>query len=243
MIANLTAQPIRFTADIPAWQRIAQTLGGHLILERPGWLVYALGSGRLALHHASAEQPASMTRLAFSTSTPIPEAVAEAAVAGVPIALGHPDHGEAGLVTAADGTELTLDSPTPVELPGAVRDARLSVMPIWYAPDTGMIRGVVEGLGATPRLMADDGGWTDLTCAGGGLVAAHRADHGGIELAFEWDGDVEDALTLMTEAGIQAVLIDETYSRTVQVTDPDGGKEIWVNERQTDHYGYTRVSA
>lgn len=242
MIANLTAQPIRFTADLPAWQHLVDTLGGHLLHERPGWLVYALGSGRLALHAASEQQPASVTTLAFSTSTPIPEAVATAAAAGVPITLRHPDHGEAGVVSAPDGTELTVDSPTPVEHPGAVRDGRLSVLPIWYGPDTGMIRRVIEGLGARPRLVADDGIWADLTCAGGGLVAVHRADQPGVELAFEWDGDVEDALALLADEGFEAVLIDETYSRTVQVADPDGGPAVWINERQTDHYGYTSMN-
>ncbi|MFK5582927.1 hypothetical protein [Serinicoccus sp. LYQ131] len=242
MIDALTPRPIRFTADLPAWQRLLQTLGAHLILERPGWLVYAAGSGRVALHAASPEQPPGTT-LAFETSTSIPDAVEEAAAAGVPVRLGHPDHGEAGLVTASDGTELTLDSPTPVEREGGSSDPRLAVLPIWYGPDTSMIRAVLEGLGARPRLVGQDAGWVDHVCEGGGLVAAHRDQTPGVELAFEWDGDVEEALTLLRNAGIEAVLIDETYSRTVQITDPDGIKEIWVNERQTDHYGYTQVSA
>ncbi|WP_151526339.1 hypothetical protein [Serinicoccus kebangsaanensis] len=241
MITDLTTQPIRFTADIPAWQHLLQTLGAHLIYERPGWLVYALGSGRVALHAASEHQPAGVSTLAFSTTTPIPEAVTAASSAGVPITLGRPDHGEAGVVEAPDGTIFTLDSPTAVEREGGVADRRLVTLPIWYGPDTSMIRAVLEGLGARPRMVADDGMWTDLRCDGGGLAAVHRAEDPGVELAFEWDGDVEEALDLLTDAGVQAVLIDETYSRTVQVADPDGGKEIWINERQTDLYGYTRA--
>ena len=240
MITDLTAQPIRFTTDIPAWQRLLEALGARLIVERPGWLVYAVGSGRVALHQASDEQPPG-TALAFSTTTPVPDAVTTAAAAGVPIVLGYPDHGEAGVVSASDGTAFTLDAPTPVELHGPPADRRLLSLPIWYGPDTAMMREILQGIGARPRLVADDGIWTDLTCEGGGLVAAHRADDTAVELAFEWAGDVEEALALLTAAGLDAVLIDETYSRTVQVTDPDRIKEIWVNERQNDHYGYTRL--
>lgn len=242
MITDLTAQPIRFTADLPAWQRLLEALGARLILGRPGWLVYAVGSGRVALHQASDEQPPG-TALAFSTTTPVPDAVTTAAAAGVPISLGRPDHGEAGMVSAPDGTAFTLDAPTPVEQDGPPADPRLLVLPIWYGPDTAMIRDVLQGVGARPRLVADDGIWTDLTCEGGGLVAAHRADAAALELAFEWDGDVEEALALLTDAGVRATLIDETYSRTVQVEDPDGIKEVWINERQSDHYGYTDASA
>ena len=50
----------------------------------------------------------------------------------------------------------------------------------------------------------------------------------------------EDSLDwALDAAGIESALIDETYSRTLQVADPDGVKEIWINERQTDLYGYT----
>lgn len=241
MIEHLTVRPIRFTHDIPAWRRLLETLGAHLVLERPGWLVYAAGSGRVALHQASEEQPPGST-LAFETSTPLSVAVPAAAEAGVPITLGETDHGLAGTVTALDGTSFTLDTPTPVERAGAASEPRLSVLPIWYGQDTSMIRSVIEGLGAGPRLVGRDEGWIDHVCQGGGLVAAHRAEEPGVELAFEWDGDVDVALRLLEAAGIEAMLIDETYSRTVQITDPDNIKEIWINEKQTDHYGYTRAT-
>lgn len=237
MIADLTARPIRFTDDLPAWQRLLGTLGARLIVERPGWLVYAVGSGRVALHQASDHQPPGAA-LAFETTTLIPEAVAEAAAAGVPITLGHPDHGEAGMVEASDGIRFTLDSPTPVETVDQEPDPRLVSLPIWYGPDTAMVRQVLQGLGARPHIVGDDEEWVSLSCEGGGLVAAHGAERPAVELAFEWDGDVEEALALLTAAGIDADLIDETYARTLQVADPDGIKTIWINERQTDFYGY-----
>lgn len=239
-----TPRPIRFTAEIPGWQRILESLGGSLISEHPGWLVYQLGGGRVALHAASEEQPAGTTTLAVEDPTELTKAVQAAAARGVPVTLEESDHGPAGVVRAGDGTLLWLDSPTPVEVgPGTAERPQLSTLQIWYGQDTGLIRGVLEGLGATPRLVGDDGTWIDLTYPGGGLAAAHAADATGTELAFEWDGDVEQAQRLLEAEGIDSMLIDETYSRTLQVADPDGGKRIWINERQADLYGYTDLSA
>ncbi|MFX0539099.1 VOC family protein [Ornithinimicrobium sp. Y1847] len=250
-------RPIRFTHDIPGWQRIIQALGGTVISAHPGWLVYQLGSGRVALHAASEAQPPGMT-FAIETPQPLAEAVEHAASRGVPITLEDSDHGPAGVFTAADAISGWLDSPTPVEVgndqtdatqtnatqppAGAATDPRLSCVQIWYGPDTAIPRGVAEGLGAQARLVSDNGTWTDLTLPGGGLIGIHAAETVGTELAFEWDGDVEDALALLEQARVEAMLIDETYSRTVQITDPDGLKAIWINERQTDLYGYRDAS-
>lgn len=236
-----TPRPIRFTGDIPAWQRILETLGGALLDEHPGWLVYQLGGGRVALHAASEEQPAGRTVLTVEDPTPLAKAVDAAAARGVPVTLEDSDHGPAGHVRPTDGTFLWLDQPTPGE--AQATRTELSTLQIWYGPDAGMIRGVLEGLGAQPRLVGDNGTWTDFTYAGGGLAAAHAAEETGTELAFEWAGDVEEAKALLDAAGIDSVLIDETYSRTLQVADPDGGKRVWINERQTDLYGYTAASA
>jgi hypothetical protein len=233
----LTARPIRFTADIPGWSTILETLGAGLVSEHPGWLVYQLGGGRLALHAASEAQPVGTT-LGMETGTPLADAVAAASEAGVPVTLEDTDHGPAGVVRAVDGTSFCLDSPTANETGASTREPRLSVLQIWYAPDTSVPLSTLRGLGARPRVVADDGRWVDLLFPGGGLAAVHQDESAGTELAFEWDGDVEEVVGLLADAGVRSTLIDESYSRTVQVQDPDGGKAIWVNQRQTDLYGY-----
>lgn len=301
-----TPRPIRFTADIPAWRTLLETLGSTLISEHPGWLVYQLGGGRVALHAASEKQPAGSTALAVETPAELSKAIDAAAARGVPITLEESEHGPAGHVRATDGTFVWLDSPTPVEVApqgaghpeddessdaagdgssdpahdrsgdaagdgssitarnrsgdasgdgssttagdqsgdasGQAARSSLSVLPIWYGPDIGLIRGVLEGLGARPRIVGDAGTWTDLTFEGGGLSAVHAAEQPGVELSFEWDGDVEEAQQLLEAVGIDCLLIDETYSRTLQIADPDGGKRVWINERQTDLYGYRDAS-
>lgn len=243
-LAGPTVRPIRFTAELQAWQRILTVLGAVLIQEAPGWLVYQLGSGRVALHRGDGDEGerAGTTTLCVETPVPLQEAVRQAQGAGVPIELDQTGHGLAGVLRACDGTLVTLDTPTPAQQDQTV-EPRLAALPIWYAKDVATPRSVMEALGAQLHLVGDDETWTELTFPGGGRVGIHRADSSDVELGFWWDGDVEDALRLLTDAGVEAVLIDETYARTVQFADPDGGKEIWVNERQTDLYGYTLVTA
>jgi hypothetical protein len=243
-LAGPTVRPIRFTAEPEVWQRILTTLGGVMIHEAPGWLVYQLGSGRVALHRGEGDEGerAGTTTLCVETPVPLKEAVRQAQEAGVPVGLEQTNHGLAGVLRATDGTLVTLDAATPAQQDHSATEPRLAVLPIWYAEDVATPRSVMDGLGAQLHLVGDDETWTELTFPGGGRLGIHRAGSSDIELGFWWDGDIEDALRLLTDAGVEAVLIDETYARTVQFADPDGGKEIWINERQTDLYGYTVVA-
>lgn len=241
-----TARPIRFTAELSAWRHVVETLGGTLVHAAPGWLVYQLGSGRLALHAGGGDagEGPGTTTLCVETPEPLDAAIRAVRDAGVPMEVAETNHGRAGVLRAADGTLVTLDAETTADADAGAATAtepRLAVLPIWYGPEVSLPREVLEALGARPEIVGDDGGWTELVFPGGGRAGVHRAESADVELAFWWDGDVEEALTLLTGAGIEAVLIDETYSRTVQFADPDGGTAIWINERQTDLYGYTRA--
>ncbi|MDO5738981.1 MAG: hypothetical protein Q4P07_02415 [Ornithinimicrobium sp.] len=238
-IADLTARPIRFTADIPAWRTILAALGGTLISEAPGWLVYQLGSGRIALHASSQDRPAGSSAIGLETSSPLEWAVKAAAAAGAPISLAHTAHGPSAQVDAKDGTVFSLDSVTPAAAGVGPTQGELTSLAIWHTPLGGHARSIFTALDARPRVLADDEMWTDFRCDGGGLLAVHAADTVGAELAFEWAGNVEEAKALLDAAGVQSALIDEGHSRTLQIADPDGVKEIWINEKQTDLYGYT----
>ena len=53
--------------------------------------------------------------------------------------------------------------------------------------------------------------------------------------------DVTALIEPLQAAGFRATLIDETYGRTLRVENPDDASveaEIWINETQTDLYGY-----
>ena len=150
-----TARPIRFTADLPAWRSVLEALGGVLIHEATGWVVYQLGSGRVALHRGDGDEGEGPGVSTFCVETPEPleEAVARVRAAGVPIDLEETGHGTAGVVRAADGTLVTLDAPTPGE--GVAPEPRLAVLPIWYAADVSLPRAVLESLGLPTRYRPD----------------------------------------------------------------------------------------
>ena len=52
------------------------------------------------------------------------------------------------------------------------------------------------------------------------------------------DGDVDRLSEVLKSRGFVSRVIDEAYGRSLRIDDPDGGVELWVNERQSDLYGY-----
>lgn len=238
----IAARPIRFTGHLDTHRRILTALGATVVTDAPGWVVYAVGSGRLALHQAPSSDPHTGERssgdtvLGFETED-LDGAVAAAQAAGVDIRIEQTEHGRAGVVRAADGTTFTIDSMAPAET-AAPQDTRLAVMQIWYTTDTATARAVVTGIGARPRITGEDGIWADFRCETGGLAAVHRAGEVGVELAYHYAGDVEALTPVLARAGVTARLIDETYGRTLRIPDPDRDAEIWINEKQADLYGY-----
>ena len=236
----ICARPIRFTADLAAHRRYLEALGATRVTTAPGWEVYALGSGHLALHAASEEQPAGRTALAWEVAD-LDAWAEQARAAGLPFEIGVTGHGTAAIVSAPDGTTFTVDPAPEAEQPAST-DTAFSVLPIWYTPSAEVegARAVITGLGGRQRVTADSDVWTDFDCPAGGLVAVHASDDGpDVELAFEFDGDVESLIPALEAAGVEPVLIDETYSRTLQLPDPDRpGAMLWINEKQQDLYGY-----
>lgn len=237
----LSVRPIRFTDDVPAWQRILGALGAVRVSGDPaeGWLVYQLGAGRLALHAASgsSEVPGT-TLLGLETSVPLDEAVAAAAEEGVPIELAETDHGRAGVVTAADGTRLTLDPLAPAVVDVEPSEPGLAVMPVWHTPAGRVALDVLDGLGLRRRVTLEDGTWADLTARGGGLHGVHPMSEVGTELAFELNGNVESLLEALTAVGVEAQVEAEEPGRVLLFADPDGGEPLRVLERQPDLYSY-----
>ncbi len=59
-------------------------------------------------------------------------------------------------------------------------------------------------------------------------------------LSFEYDGELETLQGRLTAWDIDAKIIDENLGRSLRLPNPDGGEEIWINQKQTDLHGYTR---
>lgn len=234
----LTVRPVRFTDDTTAWRTALEALGGVLIDEHPGWLVYQLGAGRVGLHAASPSQPAGTTSLALETTVPLAEAVSAATAEGVPIELGDTGHGPAGVVRAADGTTLTLDTATPNPQELQAVEPYVAVMPVWHTPDARVALGVLDGLGLRRRVTEEDGSWADLTARDGGRHGVRPLAAVGTELAFEVEGNVEDLQEGLVAAGLVLELREDERGRALTFADPDGGAPVRIVERQPDLYSY-----
>ena len=99
---------------------------------------------------------------------------------------------------------------------------------------------MLAGQGLRRRLTSDSGDWADL--AGDGLVGVHVGEVESTVMAFE-ASDVEALEEPLEQSGFRVALVDEAYGRTLRVEHPDDARqesEIWINETQTDTYGYTR---
>ncbi len=235
----LIVRPVRFTDAIPAWRGVLDALGAVPLGEEGGRLVFQLGAGKLVLRAAagSAEAPGT-TVLGLETTLPLDEVVAAAAEDGVPIALEETDRGRSGVITAADGVSLTLDSPAPTLRPARAARPGLAVMPVWHTPRGRVALDVLDGLGLRRRVTLEDGSWADLTARSGGLHAVRPRSGVGTELAFELTGDVDTLLEALTAAGVEARVDVEEPCRVLRFVDPDGGEPLRVYERQPDLYGY-----
>lgn len=124
------------------------------------------------------------------------------------------------------------------ELP--VRSGTVLVAPLLCTPDVEETARMLVGQGLRRRLTSDSGDWADL--AGDGLVGVHVGEDESTVMAFEAT-DVEVLKEPLEQAGFRVALVDEAYGRTLRVEHPDDPRqeaELWINETQTDTYGYTR---
>lgn len=232
----LTVRPVRHTPHVEQWVEVVEALGGvatgDVDAARPG-VELALGGGRVAVVHA--DEPAA--ELGF-TAPDLP-AVAELCERN---GLATVSAGGRLVVTGPDGLRLHVDEqPPPSPVPGT--DPALSALPLWYTPDVAGAASVLSRLGLTVRIAAHTGEWVDFAASGGGLVAAHGPEPTGVQLSFEYDGDVRDLARRLGRRGLAAAVVDENYGLTVRLPDPDGGADIFVNEVQSDLHGYRRAGS
>lgn len=232
----ITTAPLRFTNATQAWLRLLQALGARPVVESPEWTLVRAGAGVLALHGADATE-AGRTELWFSVDDPAELGEAMRA-RGADVVTEHLEGvGPVRHLTTAQGLRLGLQAhDTVAGVPSGEPDPRLAVLPLWIAPDVTAAAEDLVALGARRRLASESGAWADLA-TDDGLVGVHEGAPG-VVLSFEYDGDVDDLARRVEAAGLAARVIDESYGRTLRVDDPDGGPELWVNQRQTDLYGY-----
>lgn len=124
------------------------------------------------------------------------------------------------------------------ELP--VKSGAVQVAPLLCTPQVEETAQMLAGQGLQRRLTSDSGDWADLV--GDGIVGVHIGREESTVMAFE-AADVGSLNEPLEGVGFRVALVDEAYGRTLRVEHPDDPRqeaEIWINETQTDTYGYTR---
>lgn len=247
MTTPLTVRPVVHTTRTPEWLALAHGLGAIEVVRHDGWSVVALGSGRLGIHAADEEDDGTWT-LGFETpdlDAFVAEVADDVRAAGGSIEPFVAGHGPSLHITGPDGLTFLVDSPEHPEI--HARDSSLAVAPLWMTAQVEDAARLLEALGLDRRTTSDSGAWVDLRAASG-LQAVHAdgdpgtsrgsATESRVVPGFEHP-DVGELASHLESAGITSRLIDESYSRTLRLDDPDGGTEIWVNETMRDLYGYT----
>lgn len=114
----------------------------------------------------------------------------------------------------------------------------MRIMPIRYARDVPASIEFYRALGLEVGCVSRPGGWAELTGRAGSL-AVHVTDGtnaGGCELAFEADELLERVADRLSAAGFApGDIVDESFGRSLQVTDPDG-VVVQVNEHDRELY-------
>jgi hypothetical protein len=205
-------------------------MGATVAVDSPGWVVLRFGGGVVALHSAEA------SRTELWVEAEDPEVTARAT--GGEVALKPTDDaGQLWRATLPGGLVVGFSTWQAVEDDRAGALPELAVQPLLFTPDVAAAAAMLAAIGARPRISSDSGDWADFVLDDG-LMAVHVGPEVGVGLSFEFDGDIERLAGRLGSHGIPARVIDEPYGRSLRVDHPDGEDEIWVNERQTDLYGY-----
>jgi hypothetical protein len=219
----IIARPIQYTSNPDAYRELFRALGLRSLGAEGDWEVFTAGSGRVALHTVPAGDALDGdVDLGFESDDLYGlgwEVVAEGGIEAV--------------VVPAELPIVVLD-----ETPGDDVDGPLSALALWTTSHVADAAGTLEKLGLRPLVRSDAGGWVQLR-ADSGLAAVHAGETSRAELSFEYAGDVAGLVEPLRPFG--ARIVDETYGRTLLVDRPGGGEPIWINERQTDLYGYSVV--
>lgn len=234
-------QQIVYTEHPTDWWKLAETLGFVAPFPpSPGWSEFH-SDGVLAVHGATSEHRPAMTDIHLIVADVGVAASSLSGFAATQVSME--GVGEILVVRAASGISISVSE-------GAVQGGAgdISVQPIWFQRDLAEPRAILEALGFRAGIAADRGGWVEML-SDGGSVGLHVADPNVADpdareprlgLSFEARGDLDALASRLQDAGFAASVVDEAFTRTVRVADPDGGDEIWINGVQDDLHGYHR---
>ena len=241
----IIVRPVQYTSRVAQYRELFGALGlAELPPDQagdatPDWTVFQAGSGRVGLH-AVADGDALDGQASLGFETDELDAVAGRLTEFCQVRRFGRSEGRAVEAIAPDGLPLVFLAPTAGEASLSLRE--LSALGLWRTADVDGATRVLLALGLRGRVRSEGGGWFQASADGGGLAAVHDGnEEPNAELSFEYDGDLEALADRLEAAGIGCNVVDESYGRTLLVDRPGGGEPIWVNERQTDLYGYVAL--
>lgn len=229
----IISRPVQYTSDLAGYRRLFAALGLAPLQQSGDWSVYAAGDGRIALHRVDASDPLD-GRAAVGFESDDLDAVVSAF--GDAARRFTAENGVPGVAISGE-LEMVVLTPTP----GTARGTDgLRALGLWVSVDVGAAASALERLGLRAEVRSDAGRWVQLV-ADAGLAAVHDGEEPAAQVSFEFAGDVDELAARVKAAGVEAQVVDESYGRTLLVSRPDGGEPIWINERQSDLYGYTAL--
>lgn len=249
---QVTARPIHFTSDPAAVTKMFAALGLRQTVADDGWQVFdAPGGGALAIHYVDKGDPLDgTTKLGFEVAHDGDLDQLAALLAGVPggvqTRFGLEANQRSLQVTAGDGLEFAVDIRPPVAAepgwpPLPLLPYRLEIAQMWFTRNVPAAQAVLTALGATTLVTAGTG-WADTRDSGGGRTEVHYSNEPPrVSAGFELGGRLEPLRDRLETAGFTDVAImDEAWGRYLALTDEGlDGELTWVDEDQTDYYGYT----
>lgn len=224
----MIVSPIIYTSSPDEWKTFVRACGATAISDGDTWSVFALGAGRLGIHLSDADR---------------------SGTAGLGLEISHLDevdsphvspvdagHGPALLVTGVDLPEFFVDT---VE-GEPVRSGNLTVSPLLMTTEVAANIPILQSLGLNLRVKSNTGNYVDFTADG--VVALHLREREDpdtgprVDLSFEHP-DLDVLEKDLRSGGFSPSIVDENYGRSLQVS--VGNDSAWVNETQTDLYGYS----
>jgi hypothetical protein len=236
----LRVRPIHFTSRLDQWERLLTDLGMIRTVDDGSWKEYDAGSGRLALHAAEAGSPGDGTTAFGVEVGDLAEFTRRTNEAGAesgtsPAELTRADHGDTCRITGEDGFSFFADK-AGHGAQCADADPELSVVEVWFTPDTAAAAQTLRNMGARPRPVPDDDETADFTAKNGGVLAV-RPGSGAARsgLGFEYTGDISALQDRLAAAGHQVSMTEEAFGRTLHLAIPDGtgadAPALWVSAR------------
>ncbi|GAA4066442.1 hypothetical protein GCM10023065_18390 [Microbacterium laevaniformans] len=229
----IVSRPVQYTSDVAGYRRLFAALGLVALVEEADWSVYAAGDGRVALHRVEPGDPLDgLAALGFESD----DLDAAANAFGDPARRFVADNGASGVAIAGELELVVLEL-----APGERRGTQgLRALGLWVSAHVDAAASVLERLGLRAEVRSDSGRWVQLV-ADAGLAAVHDGDVPAAQVSFEYEGDVDELAARVRAEGVDAHVVDESYGRTLLIPRPEGGEPIWINERQSDLYGYTAL--